>query len=221
MISTRSQTRTTILILLLAMALASLAAADDTATGPAASDRDDLATLVDWLTGTFTSTAQAAADTAYFDIHLHMVRVWPERTDAHWLYIEQAVGTMIERPYRQRVYRVVQLGDNLFESAVYTLPDPEAVVGAWRDETPLSGLSPEDLTRREGCGVLLRRDERTGEFFGGTVGRSCGSALGDAAYATSEIRLGADVLESWDRGFTADGEQAWGAVDGAYVFLRQ
>ena len=180
----------------------------------------DFATLCRWLAGSFSSTEQAAADTAFHDIHLQMVPIWPERGDACWFYVEQAVGTSLDRPYRQRVYRVAPLGGNLYESAVYTLKDARAVVGAWRDERPLARLTPGDLERRHGCAVLLRRDPG-GEFSGGTVGRCCESTLGDAAYATSEIRLWSGGMETWDRGYTREGEQAWGAETGPYVFLRR
>ncbi len=196
-----------------------LEAMDAAAEVVAPGDRD-FATLCRWLTGSFSSAAQAAADTAYHDIHLQMVPIWPERSDACWLYVEQAVGSSLERPYRQRVYRVAPLGENLYESAVYTLADPEAAVGAWREERPLARLTPDDLDRRDGCAVLLRRDPG-GEFSGGTIGRGCESTLGDAAYATSEIRLWSGGMETWDRGYTPAGEQAWGAEQGPYVFLRR
>jgi len=190
------------------------------ATDPAPEGDEDFATLCRWLTGSFSSAAQAAADTNYYDIHLQMVPIWPERSDGYWLYVEQAVGSSLDRPYRQRVYRVRRLAENLYESAVYTLADPKAAVGAWQQDRPLAGLSPSALERRDGCAVLLRRDP-SGEFSGGTVGRCCESTLGSAAYATSEIVLRADGMTTWDRGFTPDGEQAWGAEQGPYVFLRK
>ena len=33
-------------------------------------------------------------------------------------------------------------------------------------------------------------------------------------------QFGADLLESWDRGFREDGSQAWGARKGPYLFRR-
>ena len=57
-------------------------------------------------------------------------------------------------------------------------------------------------------------------FTGGTIGTGCESKLGDAAYATSEVELHQDRLLTWDRGFTAEGEQAWGATKSGYVFVR-
>ncbi|MCP4573554.1 MAG: hypothetical protein GY838_14445 [bacterium] len=184
-------------------------------TGP----DEDLATLTTWMTGSFGSGAQAVADSSYFDIQLEMVPVWTDREDARWFYVEQAVATAKERPYRQRVYRVRRLEGDVFESAVFSLPEPEQHIGAWRDAEPLAGLGPEDLEVREGCAVLLRRDG-AGRFAGSTVDQECVSSLRGAAYATSEVIIEAGRIESWDRGFDADSEQVWGAVKGAYVFDR-
>jgi len=175
--------------------------------------------LVELMVGSFSSAEQAQADTAYYDIRLEMVRIWPERTDAHWMYIEQAVAGHTDAPYRQRVYRVTQVEDDLYRSEVFALPDPKSVVGEWLSRDPLSDLTPDDLIPRAGCAVYLRRDE-CGEYAGATIGKGCASSIGEAAYATSEVLVGPDRIESWDRGFDAEGNQVWGAEKGPYVFLR-
>jgi hypothetical protein len=183
---------------------------------------DACATLVDWMSGSFSSAAQAAADSAYYDIRLEMVRIWPERTDGHWMYIEQAMAGHTDAPYRQRVYRVTRVEEDLLKSEVFTLADPEKHVGVWAADDPLRELTPDDLELRGGCAVFLRRDpsDEPGEFMGGTIGRGCVSGLRGAAYATSEVVVGPDRIESWDRGFDAEGEQVWGAEKGPYVFLK-
>ncbi|MBD3367323.1 MAG: hypothetical protein GF405_03975 [Candidatus Eisenbacteria bacterium] len=172
-----------------------------------------------WLTGSFSSAAQAEADTNYFDIRLETVPVWTDRDDGHWLYVEQAAAAHRERPYRQRVYHVVGMGDTLVRSEVYAIPDPLRFAGAWADDEPLAALTPDSLDLREGCAVYLRMSEQ-GHFVGGTVGTGCSSTLGGAAYAGSMIVLTPDRLESWDRGFDEHGEQVWGAETGPYVFER-
>lgn len=93
------------------------------------------------------------------------------------------------------------------------------MVGAWRDVTGLDDLSPSDLVRRRGCEVYLQRDEV--KFLGSTHGTACSSDIRGASYATSEVQISANVISSWDRGFTSAGEQVWGAVKGPYYFLRQ
>ena len=67
---------------------------------------DELDTLVEWMTGSFSSQAQAQADERYYDIRLEMVPIWTDRDDGRWLYVEQAAASALERPYRQRIYRV-------------------------------------------------------------------------------------------------------------------
>lgn len=185
------------------------------AAGPG--ERD---TLTAWMTGSFSSAAQAAADTNYFDIRLRMARIWTDRADGPWLYVEQATASAQDRPYRQRVYHLVAAADGSFHSEVHALPGPRRFAGAWREERPLRALTPDSLLAREGCAVVLRRatDDR---FAGATVGHGCASDLRGAAYATSEVTIGPDRIESWDRGYAADGTQAWGATAGGYVFIRE
>jgi hypothetical protein len=148
-----------------------------------------------------------------------MVRIWPERSDGFWLYVEQAAATRLDRPYRQRVYRVTGPVDGVFTSHVFAIPDPLRFAGDWRTDEPLSSLTPDSLSLRKGCGVALRRGE-DGAFRGGTDGKECRSSLRGASYATSEVTVLSDRIVSWDRGFDESGEQVWGARQGGYVFLR-
>ena len=180
----------------------------------------------EFLSGSFTSAAQAAADDDYFEIELHVARIWLDRDDGIWLYVEQAAASALDRPYRQRVYQVLPLeGDGGAPPAdvvskVYTLPgDPLAFAGAAYDPAKLDDISPDDLTLRAGCAVYLRQTEN-GDFVGSTRGEGCQSSLAGAAYATSTVTLTADQLRSWDQGFNEEGEQVWGAVKGPYVFDR-
>jgi hypothetical protein len=178
----------------------------------------DLDLLASWLAGAFASTAQAAESDEYLDIRLRMAPIWTDRVDGRWLYVEQAVADYRDRPYRQRVYRLREVAPGLFESEVYTLPDPEAAVGAWRAATPLADLGPAQLEPRIGCSILMRRQGDA--FVGSTLGRLCPSERRGAEYATSEVRITADGMISWDRGVAADGSQVWGATTGGYVFDR-
>ncbi len=71
--------------------------------------------LVTYMEGSFSSQKQSIRDTNYFDIRLHIKRIWRKRDDAYWLYVEQAVAKFIEKPYRQRIYKVTRLSaDTLY-----------------------------------------------------------------------------------------------------------
>lgn len=179
----------------------------------------ELARLCAWMSGSFSSEAQAAADSSYFDIRLQMTPIWRERGDALWLYVEQAAAERRERPYRQRVYRLSRRDDGALISEVYLLPAPLRFAGAWREERPLASLAPDSLVRREGCAIELR-PRQDGTFAGATSGRDCPSDLRGAAYATSEAVIGPDGMISWDRGFDESGAQVWGAAAGGYIFRK-
>lgn len=176
--------------------------------------------LADMLTGSFSSAEQAATDPDnYRDIRLHAARIWTDRTDGPWIYVEQAAASALDRPYRQRVYRIVQESDTLLRSDVYTLPaDPLRFAGAWRDPAMLDSLTPDSITLREGCSVYLA--PTPAGFVGGTRSTSCASDLAGAAYATSVVTLTPGLIASWDQGFDADGDQVWGATAGGYLFYR-
>jgi hypothetical protein len=80
-----------------------------------------LEALATTMIGSYSSAAQATEDTSYFNIELEMVRIWPKRKDGVWLYVEQAVATSKEKPYRQRVYHVQELNDSTFTSNILTI----------------------------------------------------------------------------------------------------
>ena len=72
-------------VLLVCLCAVALAPATTCAAAQVDASPDACATLVDWMTGSFSSHAQSVADTNYFDIRLEMVRIWPERDDGVWM----------------------------------------------------------------------------------------------------------------------------------------
>ena len=193
-----------------------------TLTACGESQDSDLDQLVAMMTGSFSSQAQAEADTNFLDIRLEMKPIWTDRTDAgkgHYLYVEQAAAWALDKPYRQRVYHLTAAGDGVYSSKVYALPDPDAAIGAWKLDQPLADVTAADLVERDGCAVYLRR-QGNGTFQGSTRAKECTSSLRGATYATSEITIGADEVLSWDRGWNDKDEQVWGAEVSGYVFKR-
>jgi hypothetical protein len=175
--------------------------------------------LIAALTGSFSSAAQAARDRDYAEVELHAVRIWPERRDGAWLYVEQATAAARGKPYRQRIYHIVPQGGEWI-SQVYLLPgNAQDYAGAWRMPQRFAAMRIADLQLREGCDVILKALP-DGRFSGGTRGKACASELRGAVYATSEVTLDAQGMTSWDRGFDADGRLVWGAVKGPYRFDR-
>lgn len=183
----------------------------------------DIAVLTDFMVGSFSSAKQAERDPENFrDIRLEMARIWPDRADGVWLYVEQAVATSLDRPYRQRVYRLTANADGTLRSDVYTLPEPALrFAGAWREPARLAGLTPPQLELKDGCAITLTWHPCSSLFTGTTTGTGCESTLQGAAYATSEASINAYGMITWDRGFDRSGNQVWGSTTGGYVFVKQ
>ena len=180
----------------------------------------NLKKLASVMAGEFDSNDQADADKSYYHIVLRMKPVWPDRTDGYWFYVEQAVTTSEDKPYRQRVYHLYLEDDTTIISKVYELKNPQDYIGAWKDKDISAKISPDSLVDRQGCAIYLKQVEK-GVYKGSTPGRECLSSLRGAVYATSEVTIYPDRMISWDRGWNADGMQVWGAEEGGYIFIKR
>ncbi len=176
--------------------------------------------LTSVMTGSFSSEIQSKEDTAFYDIRLEMVRIWTDRTDANWIYVEQALATYLDRPYRQRVYKLTEEPDGRFRSVVYTLSEPTRFINAWKDPAAFSTIGPANLELREGCDIVLTWEPDRELYTGKTGDKTCESNLRGARWATSEVELGKDGMISWDKGLDDDGNQIWGAETGGYRFNK-
>lgn len=183
-------------------------------------------TLLAYMTGSFSSEAQSKADSNFYDIRLHMVEIQMGNEPGNWLYVEQALGSAQDKPYRQRVYQVVEISLGIYESRVYEFENPLQYAGGWNDASKLSSLTFDKLILRDGCSITLKYeselvgDSIVNRFVGSTGATSCPSSLRGASYATSEVIITADQLLSWDRGWDANGKQVWGAETGGYIFVK-
>lgn len=171
------------------------------------------------LIGNFSSKDQAAKDTSYFHITLSMTRIWEDHTDGIWLYVEQAMATKQDKPYRQRVYHLTHPSKEVFSSDIYMISNAAEVIGLKNDPAKRTLLTPDKITKKEGCTVYL--SNKDGVYIGGTRGAECPSDLRGAKYATTNIKLTEGMLESWDQGFDSTGTQVWGATKGGYIFIRE
>lgn len=171
------------------------------------------------MTGSFATTEQARGNQNFRDVTLHLVKIWPERTDGVWLYAEQALTDGLDHPYRQHIYQLTSQTDGAIECRVFELPDPIAVTGAWKNPSLLALLTPANLISQPGCTLILHR-AADGSFKGGTEGKGCPNTLHDASYATSELTVDGKLLTTLDRGYNANGAQVWGSVQGAYEFRK-
>ncbi|WP_430409542.1 chromophore lyase CpcT/CpeT [Kordia sp.] len=169
------------------------------------------------MTGSFDSSEQAASDASYYNISLHMYPIWKSK-DGYWLYVEQAISANQLKPYRQRIYQLEKLEDGSFSSKVYTLENPENFIGKWKTPAFFDQFDASILKEREGCAVILKKNGNS--YSGSTIDKDCKSTMRGASYATSEVTIQPNVIESWDRGFDANDKHVWGAEKAGYVFKR-
>jgi hypothetical protein len=213
-------------VLTLGLACATPASGDHNDNTDDGGDLDEEATgatrLTALLTGRFDSSAQAAADTRYFAVQLRACAVSVPALGDHVLYVEQAMLSAVDQPYRQRVYAISGRDDGTVISVVNELAQPERFVGfcdLGAAEQTTRAPTADDIAVLPGCAVTL--NATTSGFEGSTDGKSCRNDHSGAVYATSEVTLTDSGIESWDRGYDSDDVQVWGAVAGAYRFDRQ
>ncbi len=183
-------------------------------------DERDLLELRGRMIGFFTSEQQAKSDSDYYNIHLHMSAIWERSEDGYWLYVEQAIASALNKPYRQRIYHLYRQDDSTLVSKAYELDNPLRFAGAYENPDLLKNIRKDSLIDRQGCAIYLHKD-KDGNFSGSTLGKNCLSSLRGAAYATSEVMIFDDKLISWDRGWDKNNKQMWGALKGGYKFIKQ
>lgn len=179
----------------------------------------ELAAFAKMMAGTYNSTAQAKRDTDYFSISLVMHPIWTDRSDAKWIYVEQAMSTKLEKPYRVRVYQLEHPSKGVFTSKIYTIKEEKSFFGLHKDAAKEKALTFDKIEIKDGCTVTLA--EKAGIYTGGTDADKCPSSLRGAKYATTKITMKKGELVSWDQGFDATNKQIWGATKGGYVFVKQ
>lgn len=173
--------------------------------------------LYSLMQGSFNSSEQALADSAFFDITLHMYPIWEGKE--HYLYVEQSVSSMQDKPYRQRIYQLKRTSDSTITSYIYKIPNDSLWIGAWKTPELFNELAPADLISLNGCEVVLATLGKN-HYKGSTGEKSCESTLYGASYAHSAVEISEGKVYSWDRGLDADGQQIWGAVKGGYIFKK-
>jgi CpeT protein len=174
-----------------------------------------------WMQGEFSSVEQATADTNFYAISLKMCKLAEEQGQWFELYVEQALDTLQEQPYRQRIYRISRGdSDSSFVSEIFELEADSLVIGACSNDSLKAVIAATSREIREGCEVYLRWNGRDG-FVGETTGNNCISTLRGASYARTAVTIMPSGIQSWDQGFDSTGVQVWGPETGPYHFNRK
>lgn len=178
----------------------------------------DFTQMVDWMTGQYTNSAQAAKDDSYTEISLKITQIWPEATTGAWLYVEKAAIDSIAHPFLQAVYFLSEISNGEYSVDIYAIPDAEKFVGAWKDSSLFAGKTVFDLKHIPGCALFLNYDGF--QYSGKTNTGSCKTDSEKSEYSTTNIILIPGKFQIWKRGFNTDGKQVAGPTKSAYIFKK-
>lgn len=190
----------------------------------------DLITLGKYLTGEFDNKEQALAEPIWF-VHL---RLWQRPVDLFTddsitLFAEQANIVNLDRPYRQRILRLMPNPDSATGLYVqYYMPkNPSALIGAGRHPEILKTLTPEQLELLPGCILSVAQQTvapSSYKFIASPVPdtRCTFTYLGN----TVQVSLGFEVtegqLQTYDKGIDQEtGKATWGAITGPYRYTKR
>lgn len=138
-------------------------------------------------------------------VDLHIRQIWPERSDAIWLYVEQVSPAMPSEPLSQRIYKITQPSPDAIESEMLYFENMKNYVGAWKLEAPLKEVKIASLELLESCTVKLNRLSKV-HFKGNN--EDCTEPLGLQIDHTSlSIDLRPNELVTEHAGYAKDGRE--------------
>ncbi len=170
--------------------------------------------LIAWmLEGTFDTIVQepgyAAGGGDNTPVRLRVARLWPERADDYWFYLEYVDPKDESKVFRQRITHGVREVDRVV-LIDYAFPaDPKSFLGEWRKPHPFASVDPLKLKAMPGCRTawLVQHDAIVS---GGTETNTC---QGDGPAGTHEHVdwwLGSSFLRHWFRQLDSAGNQVGG-----------
>ena len=173
--------------------------------------------VVSHLVGLMDTSAQAAANPDAPNVRITTCKVsLTGETDAVYLYQEQALSKSLNQPYRQRFLRIAPGADgNMVESQSYKPAAPEALTGLCNKPEADRGVQTSDLGEAV-CSVFLKPVHDI--YIGTTQPGGCPANVRGATKITNTIILRSTGMDTWDRGYDADGNQVWGAETDSYQF---
>jgi hypothetical protein len=190
----------------------------------------DLITLGKYLAGEFDNKEQAMSEPIWF-VHL---RLWQRPIDLFsdnsiTLFAEQANIVNLDRPYRQRILRLMpnpDLGTGLYVQ--YYMPkNPSALIGAGRNPDILKTLTLDQLELLPGCILSVSQQALAPSIYQFTAkplpdSRCTFTYLGN----TVQVSLGFEVteaqLQTYDKGIDSEtGKATWGAITGPYRYTKR
>jgi hypothetical protein len=190
----------------------------------------ELLTLADYMAGEFDNREQALADPAWY-VHLRMwqrpISLFGE--DSLTIFAEQANVLKLDRPYRQRIMRLMtnEESDGSLHIQYYMPKDPSALLGAGCNSALLNTLTEEQLDLLPGCRLAVTQQQvapNRYRFFGKPSEQACCTFkyLGDTVQVSLGFETTGDEFLSYDKGIDqTNGKATWGAIMGPYRYTKR
>lgn len=187
-----------------------------------------VASVVSHLVGVMDTSAQASANPKAPNVRMTTCKIQVEDSpNSHsaspsvYLYQEQALTEKLNQPYRQRFLLIQPSRDsNMVESKSFKPQRAESEIGLCDRPKEARTVKLSELGESV-CSVFLR-PTATG-FVGETPSQGCPTKVRGAVKITNRIVLRPEGMDTWDRGYDANGKLVWGAQDNSYQFrwIRQ
>lgn len=183
------------------------------------------------LTGKMDTSAQAITNPKAPNVQMTTCRIEllnPADSQSIFLYQEQAMSTSLDKPYRQRFLQISPspLSQSV-RSRSFKPIDPTRWSGLCdsrsdhftnRAASSQQSVNLSDLGTPV-CNVFLKQVGTS--YMGNTPIDGCPANVRGAVRITNHIELTPASMNTWDRGFDAQGKQVWGAKTESYQFRRQ
>ncbi|MEQ9553524.1 MAG: chromophore lyase CpcT/CpeT [Coleofasciculus sp. G3-WIS-01] len=190
----------------------------------------ELISLASYMAGEFDNQQQALAEPVWY-VHLHLwqrpIPLFSE--DSLTLFAEQAPITNLNRPYRQRIFRLYQSDQPStgLQVQYYQIKKPETVRGAGCHPELLQQLTPEDITLLPDCrlNVQMHQISLNNYEFSTTSASDhpcCFTYQGNNYQISLGFEATADEFRSYDKGIDpSTGKATWGALLGPFRFTKR
>ena len=177
---------------------------------------EQVAEVVSYLLGAMDSSAQAMGDRNVPDVRITTCPISVPTISATFLYQEQGLSMNLSNPYRQRFLQIApNRSQETVEAKAFRPANPETWIGLC--DRPVSDrIVTIDKLGEATCSLFLQ-PEGNG-YRGTTPTEGCPSNFRGAVKVTNTVFLDATTMETWDRGFDAQGKQVWGAEDISYQY---
>jgi CpeT/CpcT family (DUF1001) len=176
--------------------------------------------VVKHLTGIMDTTQQAESNPKAPSVRMTTCKVTVNavknaKKPVIYLYQEQALTSKLNKPYRQRFLRISPSKNHTIESAGFKPLTPEKLINLCNKPDTERTFKLEEIGKSE-CSVFLKKQEN--DYIGETQKGGCPSNYKGAVKITNKIILHSTGMDTFDRGYDANGKVIWGAKNEPYQF---